>query len=101
MVQHNHPPYILTYIHVRPAAPPCPVYSYPVNTAKQAAHCTGRSGQSWRAAVSVPGGKFAAVSVVQGFVMRGSGKFPALEAWFTAMESRPAYLGTKSDHYTQ
>jgi hypothetical protein len=40
-------------------------------------------------------------AVVQGFVMRGSGKFPALEAWFDAMESRPTYLGTKSDHYTQ
>lgn len=40
-------------------------------------------------------------AVVQGFVMRGSGNFPALEAWFDAMESRPTYLGTKSDHYTQ
>lgn len=29
-----------------------------------------------------------------------SGKFPALEAWFDAMESRSSYLGTKSDHYT-
>lgn len=32
--------------------------------------------------------------------MRGSGRWPALEAWFDAMESRPTYLGTKSDHYT-
>jgi len=39
--------------------------------------------------------------LLQGFVMRGSGKYPALEAWFNAMESRPTYLGTKSDHYTQ
>jgi hypothetical protein len=36
----------------------------------------------------------------QGFVMRGSGRFPALEAWFDAMESRATYVGTKSDHYT-
>lgn len=42
----------------------------------------------------------ASLCYYKGFVMRGSGKFPALEAWFTAMESRPAYLGTKSDHYT-
>jgi glutathione S-transferase len=32
--------------------------------------------------------------------MRGSGRFPALEAWFDAMESRATYVGTKSDHYT-
>eukprot|EP00882_Tetradesmus_deserticola_P012311 GHRQ01013047.1.p1 GENE.GHRQ01013047.1~~GHRQ01013047.1.p1 ORF type:complete len:320 (+),score=109.31 GHRQ01013047.1:150-1109(+) len=42
----------------------------------------------------------ASLAYYKGFVMRGSGKFPALEAWFDAMESRPTYLGTKSDHYT-
>jgi hypothetical protein len=45
--------------------------------------------------------QFLNVQCIQGFVMRGSGQFPALEAWFDAMESRPTYLGTKSDHYTQ
>lgn len=42
----------------------------------------------------------ASLCYYKGFVMRGSGKYPALEAWFNAMESRPTYLGTKSDHYT-
>eukprot|EP00879_Flechtneria_rotunda_P013937 GHRR01014556.1.p1 GENE.GHRR01014556.1~~GHRR01014556.1.p1 ORF type:complete len:360 (+),score=94.86 GHRR01014556.1:732-1811(+) len=42
----------------------------------------------------------ASLTYYKGFVMRGSGKYPALEAWFDAMESRATYLGTKSDHYT-
>lgn len=42
----------------------------------------------------------ASLCYYKGFVMRGAGKFPALEAWFDAMESRQTYLGTKSDHYT-
>lgn len=42
----------------------------------------------------------ASLAYYKGFVMRGAGRFPALEAWFNAMESRPTYLGTKSDHYT-
>lgn len=42
----------------------------------------------------------ASLCYYKGFVMRGSGKYPALERWFDAMESRPTYLGTKSDHYT-
>lgn len=28
------------------------------------------------------------------------GRFPNLDRWFEAMESRPAYLGFKSDYYT-
>lgn len=28
------------------------------------------------------------------------GRWPALDRWFEAMESRPTYLGTRSDHYT-
>eukprot|EP00775_Hariotina_reticulata_P005445 gene5445-5679_t len=42
----------------------------------------------------------ASLCYYKGFVMRGAGKFPALESWFDAMESRSTYLGTKSDHYT-
>ncbi len=32
--------------------------------------------------------------------VRGEGRFPNLEAWFEAMEQRPAYLGSRSDFYT-
>eukprot|EP00878_Enallax_costatus_P017108 GHUV01017963.1.p1 GENE.GHUV01017963.1~~GHUV01017963.1.p1 ORF type:complete len:518 (+),score=110.16 GHUV01017963.1:223-1554(+) len=42
----------------------------------------------------------ASLCYYKGFIMRGAGKYPALEAWFDAMESRETYLGTKSDHYT-
>ncbi|WIA38465.1 hypothetical protein OEZ86_001788 [Tetradesmus obliquus] len=42
----------------------------------------------------------ASLAYYKGFVMRGAGKFSALEAWFDAMEARDTYLGTKSDHYT-
>jgi hypothetical protein len=42
----------------------------------------------------------ASLAYYKGYVMRGAGKWPELEAWFDAMESRPTYLGTKSDHYT-
>lgn len=36
----------------------------------------------------------------KGFVVRGEGRWEAVERWFDAMESRPAYLGFKSCHYT-
>lgn len=36
----------------------------------------------------------------QGLVVRGEGRWQNLEAWFDAMESRPTYLATRSDHYT-
>ncbi|GBF92826.1 glutathione S-transferase [Raphidocelis subcapitata] len=36
----------------------------------------------------------------KGFFMRGQGRWPAIDRWFEAMESRPTYLGTRSDHYT-
>eukprot|EP00899_Mesostigma_viride_P026112 jgi/Mesvir1/6686/Mv08912-RA.2 len=36
----------------------------------------------------------------KGFRMRGEGRWPALEAWFEAMEARPAYQASKSDYYT-
>ena len=35
-----------------------------------------------------------------GMYVRGEGRFPHLEAWFDAMEKRPAYLGSRSDFYT-
>ena len=37
---------------------------------------------------------------MQGFVVRGEGRWKNLEAWFDAMETRPTYLATRSDHYT-
>ncbi|KAI8471411.1 MAG: glutathione S-transferase [Monoraphidium minutum] len=42
----------------------------------------------------------ASLAYYKGFFMRGKGRWPALERWFEAMESRPTYLGTRSDHYT-
>lgn len=33
-------------------------------------------------------------------MVRGEGRWKHLETWFDAMETRPAYLGTRSDHYT-
>lgn len=42
----------------------------------------------------------ASVAYYKGFHMRGTGEFPGIEAWFDAMEQRPAYLATRSDHYT-
>ena len=41
-----------------------------------------------------------ASSHLQGLVVRGEGRWKNLETWFNAMETRPAYLGTRSDHYT-
>lgn len=32
--------------------------------------------------------------------MRGQGRWPAIDAWFNAMETRETYLGIKSDIYT-
>lgn len=42
----------------------------------------------------------ASVAYYKGFYMRGTGEFPGIEAWFDSMEQRPAYLATRSDHYT-
>ena len=33
-------------------------------------------------------------------MVRGQGRWPALDAWFDAMETRDTYLGIKSDIYT-
>lgn len=35
----------------------------------------------------------------KGFFVRGTGRWPAVEAWFAALESRETYLGTHSDYY--
>lgn len=32
--------------------------------------------------------------------IRGSGRYPAIDRWFEALETRPTYLGQKSDFYT-
>ena len=37
---------------------------------------------------------------MQGFVVRGSGRFPNIDRWFDALEQRPAYLGTRSDYFS-
>jgi len=42
----------------------------------------------------------ASLTYFKGFIMRGNGQYPALEKWYEAMESRPAYIATKSDYYT-
>lgn len=34
--------------------------------------------------------------VMQGFKVRGDGRWPNVEAWFNEMETRPTYLGIKS-----
>jgi hypothetical protein len=36
----------------------------------------------------------------KGFYVRGTGRWPNLERWFAALETRPTYMGTKSDYYT-
>jgi glutathione S-transferase len=36
----------------------------------------------------------------KGLIVRGSGRWPAIERWFDALEQRSTYLGTKSDFYT-
>lgn len=36
----------------------------------------------------------------KGYHLRGTGRWPAIEAWFAALEQRPTYLGTRSDYFT-
>ncbi|RMZ52651.1 hypothetical protein APUTEX25_000770 [Auxenochlorella protothecoides] len=36
----------------------------------------------------------------KGFVVRGQGRWPGIDAWFEAMEARDSYRGFKSDYYT-
>ena len=38
----------------------------------------------------------ASLAYYKGFALRGAGRWPALDAWFAAMEARPTYMGTKS-----
>ena len=42
----------------------------------------------------------ASLAYYKGFHVRGSANYPAIERWFAALETRPTYLGTKSDFYT-
>ena len=43
----------------------------------------------------------ASIPYYKGEALRGDrGRYPALNAWFDAMEAWPVYLGTKSDYYT-
>ncbi|GLC43420.1 hypothetical protein PLESTB_001555600 [Pleodorina starrii] len=42
----------------------------------------------------------ASLSYYKGSYIRGQGRWPAVDRWFVAMESRPTYLGTRSDFYT-
>ncbi|CAD7697329.1 unnamed protein product [Ostreobium quekettii] len=42
----------------------------------------------------------ASLAYYKGLKMRGTGQWPALERWFDEMETRPAYLATRSDYYT-
>ncbi|MEW5302529.1 MAG: hypothetical protein WDW36_005306 [Sanguina aurantia] len=42
----------------------------------------------------------ASLAYYKGFPLRGTGRWPALERWFNALEARPTYLGTRSDYYT-
>jgi len=37
---------------------------------------------------------------MQGEIVRGAGRWPNLEAWFNAMETRPTFVNIRSDHYT-
>eukprot|EP00200_Dunaliella_tertiolecta_P018774 CAMPEP_0202399818 /NCGR_PEP_ID=MMETSP1128-20130828/2275_1 /ASSEMBLY_ACC=CAM_ASM_000463 /TAXON_ID=3047 /ORGANISM="Dunaliella tertiolecta, Strain CCMP1320" /LENGTH=483 /DNA_ID=CAMNT_0049003223 /DNA_START=238 /DNA_END=1689 /DNA_ORIENTATION=- len=41
----------------------------------------------------------ASLAYYKGFFIRGTGRWPAIEAWFAALEQRPTYLGTHSDYY--
>lgn len=50
--------------------------------------------------VTTPMPGIAVTSSPEGFVVRGEGRFPNLERWFDALETRPSYLGIKSDYYT-
>jgi glutathione S-transferase len=38
--------------------------------------------------------------VYQGYHIRGNSRFPRINAWFAALNQRPAYQRTKSDHIT-
>ena len=42
----------------------------------------------------------ASIPYYKGEMVRGQGRWPKLEAWFDAMETRPAYMAFKSDFYT-
>ncbi|GLI60527.1 hypothetical protein VaNZ11_002533 [Volvox africanus] len=42
----------------------------------------------------------ASLSYYKGLYIRSQGRWPAVDRWFAAMESRPTYLGTRSDYYT-
>ncbi|KAL6754402.1 glutathione S-transferase [Haematococcus lacustris] len=42
----------------------------------------------------------ASIAYYKGLYVRGSGRWPAVERWFNALELRPTLLGTKSDYYT-
>lgn len=42
----------------------------------------------------------ASIPYYKGEIVRGQGRWPNLERWFDAMESRPAYMAFKSDFYT-
>lgn len=42
----------------------------------------------------------ASILYYKGLVVRGQGRWPAVDAWFDAMETRDTYLGIKSDIYT-
>ena len=42
----------------------------------------------------------ASVLYWKGVQLRGSGRFPRLDAWFEAFEARAAYRATKSDYFT-
>ena len=37
---------------------------------------------------------------MQGLKVRGDGRWPNVDAWFNEMETRPTYLGIKSDAFT-
>ena len=37
---------------------------------------------------------------MQGEIVRGEGRWPNLERWFDAMETRDTFVNIRSDHYT-
>ena len=44
-----------------------------------------------RAAASIP--------YYKGFIFRGTGRWPAVDTWFDALDAKPMYLATKSDDF--
>lgn len=42
----------------------------------------------------------ASIAFYKGMIVRGAGRFPNLERWFEAMETRQPYLAFRSDYYT-